>query len=325
MIRLTYILAASHSGSTLLAMLLGAHPDVCTVGELKWTSMGDVDQYRCSCGELIKKCGFWTGVRETMRDKGLEFEFDNVRTDVKASASPFERRLLSPLHRGPLLERIRDAALALSPGWAQRLRAHQARNRALMETVLNRTGRDVLVDSSKVGIRLKYLLRIPDVDIRIVRMIRDGRAVALTYTDPAGFADTSNPALKGGGSGDVASREHLRLPMQRAAREWRRSNEEAASILQELPTSQWTTLRYEDLCARPEEELRRLFTFIGVDPGKSRMDFRSTDHHVVGNGMRFDTTTEIRIDERWRKVLGPGDLETFASVAGSLNRGLGYA
>ncbi len=170
-----------------------------------------------------------------MHEKGFAFEFQDARTDVKSGTTPYERRLLNPLHRGPALERMRDAALALSPGWSRRLHEHQGRNRALMEAVLNRTGRDVLVDSSKVGIRLKYLLRIPDVDIRVVRLIRDGRAVALTYTDPAGFADTSNPALKGGGSGDVASREHLRLPMQKAAREWRRSNEEAASILSELP------------------------------------------------------------------------------------------
>ena len=47
-VRLVYILAASHSGSTLLAMLLGSHPDVCTVGELKATSLGNVEEYLCS-------------------------------------------------------------------------------------------------------------------------------------------------------------------------------------------------------------------------------------------------------------------------------------
>src|ERR1041384_2871141 len=57
--RLAYILSASHSGSTLLAMLLGAHPDACTVGELKLTSMGDVNQYRCSCGDRLMTCSFW--------------------------------------------------------------------------------------------------------------------------------------------------------------------------------------------------------------------------------------------------------------------------
>ena len=38
--RLAYLLAASHSGSTLLAMLLGAHPEACTAGELKATNLG---------------------------------------------------------------------------------------------------------------------------------------------------------------------------------------------------------------------------------------------------------------------------------------------
>jgi hypothetical protein len=33
--RLAYILAASHSGSTLLSMLLGSHPQIATVGEMK--------------------------------------------------------------------------------------------------------------------------------------------------------------------------------------------------------------------------------------------------------------------------------------------------
>ena len=84
------------------------------------------------------------------------------------------------------------------------------------------------------------------------------------------------------------------------------------------------TVRYEEMCANPEHELRRIFSFIGVDPHKARTDFRSTDHHVVGNGMRLDTTSEIRIDNRWRDVLGPGELQTFADVAGTLNRGLGY-
>jgi len=323
MIRLAYLLAASHSGSTLLAMLLGAHPDVCTVGELKWTSMGDIERYRCSCGELIKQCKFWARVRESMNAKGFPFDLKDARTDVRSGTRPYERRLLGPLHRGPFLEAVRDAALALSPGWRRRLREHLARNRALMETVLEATGKDVLVDSSKIGIRLKYLLRIPDLDIRVIRLIRDGRAVALTYTDPAAFADARDPALKGGGSG--ASRDHQRLSMERAAREWRRSNEEAEALLAQLPRTQWISLRYEDLCANPEAELRRLFSFIGVDPGKPRPDFRRTDHHVVGNGMRLDTTSEIRVDNRWKDVLGPAELRTFASVAGALNRGLGYA
>jgi hypothetical protein len=322
MTRLVYLLAASHSGSTLTAMLLGAHPEVCSVGELKWTSMGDVSRYRCSCGTLIADCSFWRDISTEMAKRGLDFDIRDARTDLRAGASDLQRRLLRPLHRGPVAEWIRDLALHATPGWPAHLRAHQARNRALIESVLARSGKRVLVDSSKIGIRLKYLRRIPGLDIRVIRVMRDGRAVSLTYTDPATFADATRQDLKGGGSG--ASRDHQRLPMAVAAREWRRSNEEADSVLRQMRRDEWIAVRYEDLCADPMGTLRRLSEFIGVDPDAVRLDFRSVEHHVVGNGMRLDTASEIRLDERWREALGPGELRTFADVAGPLNRRLGY-
>ncbi len=322
MTKLVYILAASHSGSTLLAMLLGTHRDVCSVGELKWTSLGDVERYRCSCRSLVTQCQFWAGVREGMRRRGYAFDFANPQTDVRATATRYERRLLRPLHRGPAFELLRDTALALSPGWSSRLRAHQDRNSAFIASILEQSGKRVLVDSSKIGVRLKYLLRAPGLDVRVIRLVRDGRAVAQTYTDPATFADASDPALKGGGSGDA--RDGERLSMYDAAREWRRSNEEAEALLAALPRSRWTHVSYEQLCTNSERILEALFTFIGADPSAPRVDFRNTDHHVIGNGMRLDSTSEIRLDDRWLRTLSGADLETFAVVAGPLNSRLGY-
>jgi hypothetical protein len=303
-------------------MLLGAHPEVCTVGELKWTSMGDVSRYRCSCGTLITACPFWRDISAELGRRGIEFDISNARTDLRSGATELQRRLLRPLHRGALAEWVRDAALQATPGWRAHVRAHQARNLALVETILARSGKRVIVDSSKIGLRLKSLLRIRSLDVRVIRIVRDGRAVSLTYTDPATFADATRQELKGGGSG--ASRDHQRLSMIAAAREWRRSNEEAEAILRQLPPDRWTAVRYEDVCADPAGTLRRLAGFIGVDPAAVRLDFRSLEHHVVGNGMRLDTATEIRLDERWREALGEGDLHTFGEVAGALNQRLGY-
>jgi len=113
--------------------------------------------------------------------------------------------------------------------------------------------------------------------------------------------------------------------MEAAAREWRRSNEEAEAVIRRTDPSHVTTVRYEDLCENPEHVLRRLFTFIGANPDVLRLDFRQAEHHVVGNGMRLDSTSEIRVDERWRQALGPTELEIFAGIAGPLNRRLGYA
>jgi len=320
--RLVYLLAASHSGSTLLAILLGSHPEICTAGELKLTSLGDVDRYLCSCRTKIRECPFWSGIREKMHLRGFDFDISDAGTDLVSGADPYLRRLLRPLHRGPVLEFFRDAALGLSPAWRSRLARFQTSNSALAESICVSTGRNVIVDSSKVAIRLKYLLRNPALDVKVVRLIRDGRGVALAYVDPARFADASDPGLRGGGMG--SSREGEKLEIADAALEWRRSNEEADAILAALDPSRWRSVRYEDLCSEPDTTLRSLFSFLDVDPGVGLPQLDFDGLHVIGNGMRLDSSRMIRLDERWRKALTPAHLRVFDSVAGSLNRRLGY-
>jgi hypothetical protein len=321
--RLVYILAASHSGSTLLAMLLGAHPDAVTVGELKATSLGAVGRYRCSCGELIQQCAFWQQVRERMAQRGLDYDVTRARTNILELESRYAARLLRPLHRGAVVEAFRDVALSLSPTWRRHLTETQARNLALIQSIGELSGAQVIVDSSKLGLRLKYLLRLPSLDVKVIRLIRDGRGVALTYVNPTDFADARDAQRRGGGSGfEGAGRPGL--AMEEAAREWRRSNEEADALLEGLRPSQWTAVRYEDLCRNSAETLQQLCRFAGLDPDRAVMDFRSVVHHVVGNGMRHDSTSDVRLDERWRDALTTGQLNTFDAVAGDLNRRYGY-
>jgi hypothetical protein len=321
-IPLVYILAASHSGSTLLALLLGSHPEVCTVGELKANSLGDVSRYRCSCGAAIKECPFWTGLAADMRAQGLAFDLERPGTDYAAVPGAWARRLLRPLHRGPGLERLRDGLLRWAPGWDAHLARAQRANAALARAVLARTRRRVIVDSSKIGVRLKFLLRNPAFDVKVLRLVRDGRGVALSYMDPARYADAAQGALRGGGMG--GSRDAERLPLAAAAHEWRRSQEEAAALLGGLEPGRFTQLRYEELCADTPAVLRRLFAFVGVDPA-ARFGLRETEHHVIGNGMRLDPGHEVKLDERWREALGPAELRVFDRVAGDLNRRLGYS
>jgi len=322
--RLAYILAASHSGSTLLSMLLASHEQVATVGELKLSSgtMGDVSRYRCSCGESIRQCPFWIMVKQGMKARGFKFDLASAGTDYSAAESWYSRRLLAPMHKGRLFEIVRDAALGLSSQWRRTLPEIHGRNAALAATVAEIAGAKVVVDSSKVAVRLKYLLRNPELDVRVIRLIRDGRGVALTYMDPARFADARNPALRGGGSG--GDREGERLSMTEAAYEWRRDNEEAEHVLAYVDRARWAEVRYEELCIDPNGTLDKLLEFLGLQPSKRICDFRVVPSHVVGNGMRLDATSEISLDDRWRESLSKRDLRQFDEVSGKMNRRYGY-
>ena len=67
-VKVIFIASLSHSGSTLLDLMLNAHPEVASVGELK--QLGRFArlekpnrQLRCTCGaESLLSCEFWTRV-----------------------------------------------------------------------------------------------------------------------------------------------------------------------------------------------------------------------------------------------------------------------
>ena len=304
---LAYILAASYSGSTLLAMLLGAQSDACTVGEMRAPDVGNPEEYYCSCGAKITACGFWMRVSADMAKKGVHgFDITDASLSIYDTRDRYISRLLAPLPRGPVLETARDAALGLSPAWRAHLQKTQSRNAALVEVLRGITGAQVVVDSSKLSLHLKYLLRSPALKIKVIHLLRDGRAVT---TSMLGHGLTRRTRAK-----TVAA----------AASSWRGNNETAERLLARLPASQWLQIRYEDLCRDPEGLLDRLCEFLGMDRGRIILDFRSKQQHVLGNDMRLKSTSEIRLDERWRTQLSQEDLAVFETAAGELNRKYGY-
>lgn len=295
---LVYIQSAAHSGSTLLALQLARHPDVCTVGELSGTPYRARPGYRCSCGSELGECGFWQGVCAAMARRGFSYSATTAETDIRNAPDPYVRRLLKPLHRGPLLELVRDAAMLLSGAARSHIRRNQRLKAALVESVVECTGRPVLVDSSKAGVQLKYHLRNPRFDVKVIWLVRDGRGVARSLM------------------------RNQRMSMRQAAYEWLRSNEEARVILRRLAPGAWTRVRYEEFCADPEGTLAALWRFMGVAPAAPQ---ERAEQHVLGHVSRLNAGRAIRADEKWRTELSAADLRTFAAIGGAMNRELGYA
>lgn len=319
--QLIYLAAASHSGSTMTAMLLGAHPDLCSVGELKSVHLGDKDSYLCSCKTLVSECDFWQGVSEKMAKRGQDFCISTAGMDIRTGATPYETRLFKPLVRAPFMELIRDSLLLLSPTWRRQLPKLQQRNADYVSAIAEQAGVKAVVDSSKIGIRLKYLLKNKDLDIKVIWVVRDGRGVSLAYKNPSEYADAKDPKFRGGGSGQT---QESGRGVESGAHEWIRCNQETQVILNTMNKDKWVKVHYEDICNNTEETLDKLFEFIGVDSSKKRLDFKTVEHHVVGNGMRLDDCDAIKLDERWKDKLNDTDLKQFYRVAGEYHKSLGY-
>lgn len=301
MVDFTYILAASHSGSTLLTMLLASHPEVASVGEtsaLLWR--GKSDSATCSCGAALDACAFWASVREGMRRRGVDCGSQDFQTDFRLPACRWTDRVLRAEFHGPMLEAVRDAFLAASPAWRRcGPRIIQA-NAALIEAVVELKGARVFLDSSKEPHRLKFLMRIPSLRVKVIQLVRDGRGVAASYLKRNEF------------------------PLRRACDEWRRSIVSEEHILRCFSPDRVLRLRYEDFCQDVAGHARRIFEFLGVDPSHSIRDFHKADHHILGNRMRLSATGEIRLDEKWRSTMTPESLTVFESMGGAINRRYGY-
>lgn len=139
-----FIASLGHSGSTLLDLMLNAHPEVASVGELKQLTRYARFQRdrgrtpRCSCGApSLGKCPFWTKVDACTKDHGGR-HLGELNVEDYANTETFQR----------------DNALLF---------------RAICEV----TGKDVIVDSSKQIERLALLLDNPDLDVFPIFLVRD--------------------------------------------------------------------------------------------------------------------------------------------------------
>lgn len=197
------------------------------------------------------------------------------------------------------------AALRLLRKWSSAAAAHvrMAENSWAVADAMTAVGRTpFVVDSSKSPLRLKLLYMQRPECVRVVELVRDGRAVA------------------------ASAMRRRDMSARMAARIWKRDNQNLAVMLRSVPAHSKTRVHYEDLCENPTRELGRLCGFLGLtfDAGMLTLWQRPV-HNIPGNPMLFNRSHRtINKDERWRRDLSNQDLRTFARVAGRVNQSFGY-
>lgn len=302
MLDIVYIMGHGYSGSTLLTFLLGAHPAVATVGEVGVAPRSEtpVERFTCSCGVPILGCAFWERVGALMSARRQRLDLRELRHEFRAPGRFITDRALRAEQRGPLLEAVRSLVLALPP--ARRELGRQLRFHVdLGQSILEAQGGRVLLDASKRPRRALYLSRAPGVAVRVIHLVRDGRAVA------------------------HSTMRHEKVGAAEAAQAWERENRACEIVRRSFPASRWITVRHEDVCADAPSRLAELDRFMGVPPRPADARQRRADHHVIGNRMRLLPAGPLRLDERWRTQLSASDRAVIERIVGPRNARYGYA
>jgi hypothetical protein len=142
-LKIFFIASLSHSGSTLLDLMLNAHPDVVSVGELK--QLGRFARFekpgrqlRCTCGAgSLLACEFWTRVSALTKTA-------TGRTIGELNVEDYHDKM-----------------------------SFDEDNAALFRAISTVAGKRYIVDSSKRVDRLSLLIANPSLDVFPIFLLRD--------------------------------------------------------------------------------------------------------------------------------------------------------
>ncbi|MFF0579267.1 sulfotransferase [Streptosporangium saharense] len=282
--RVVFLGGLGRSGTTLLERLLGEVPGIVPLGEVAhlW-SRGVLANENCGCEQPFGTCPFW-------REVGAR-AFGGWSRELAGRVVTLGRRVDRTRHIPALAQLMADGRTG-APCWPSRRTAalgeYAAAHRRLYDAAGEIADCPVVVDSSKHA-SLAFCLAAAGVDVHVVHVVRDPRAVAHSWHRRVVRPENGSPMT--------------RWSPARTSVHWLAQNLGIELLARGgVPV---TRVRYEDLVRAPADTLRHLTARIGLP---ARLDFLtggeallSRAHTVAGNPVRF-TVGPLGLvpDEAWR-------------------------
>jgi len=303
--KVIFIAGYSRSGSTLLGRLLGCGAGCFHIGEAHqlW-KQGFQRNGSCQCGELFHQCPFWTAV--------MAEALGEARDGQVAALRELRRRVFRPWRRWVTIRRF-----MLTNRYWQATQEYGDLWERLVRAICRIGAASVVIDSSKSAAQGLALTHADGLEVHVVHLLRDSRAVAHSLR--------RNKMTRG-----PSGREML-MPKQGyvdTAQHWLRAHR-AAEALRDRAAS-YQQLRYEDLTTDPAGRVAAVFENAGWAPGP--MDFLREEtvdlgdgHAVAGNPMRFKAGSHrIQLDDKWRQEMSPSAKAFMSLMTGRVLRRYGY-
>lgn len=307
-VKVLFIAGWGRSGSTILSKLLGQIPGFLSVGEIRFIwDRGLLRESSCACTRSLRECPVWREAVSFLIEESRE-EIERLR-DIR---DRFKTRHLlrhaigrRELKNGRLSNDLSDYVSSLAQVY-----------RGLQGT----TGCRVIVDSSKYPSHGFLIDLIPDVDLRILHLVRDPRAVAFSWQrkrlyEPA----ASEPKLMNRHGG---IRSSLQWVLWNAVTEywWSRRRDEG----------RYMRLSYEEFAQAPRKTIIAVRDFVGES---AAVDFFSSSHtatlqpthELSGNPSRFQSgAVDILADSEWIEKMRARDRMLVSALTGPMLARYGY-
>lgn len=295
-VKVLYIAGYSFSGTTILANILGQLEGFFSAGELRCTWEENlIRNYRCGCGAHFRDCSTWSAI------------FDEAFGGIDA----VDAQTMVRLREGRA-----DLPTMILPGGKQRLanrlQSYLQTLEKLYQAIPGVTGSRIIVDSSKSPLYGYMLGLLPNVDLYVVHVVRDPRAVqysCLKRKDPKYRKWRDHNPLTG-----CLTWSACNLTIERF---WQQSD-------------RYLQLHYETFAQNPRAAVEQILDLVQEnvehlpisEAGEIELH---TNHTAIGNDNRFKTgTVALRLDERWKSEMKPFDQLAVSVFASPLCWRYGY-
>ena len=279
-VKVLFIVGAGRSGSTLLHNILGQFRGTFGAGELRFLwDRGLQDDDHCACGELFSECPRWS----------------------KIVATAFGNDLPDPARMTELRERVRNRHMwtTFLPAAARQLQDRQREyttNMARLYPAISEvTDCDLIVDSSKYPSHGFMLQQIPQIELHVLHLVRDARAVSYSW----------QVKKKYGTEHDGSVRYMDRFSPLRTALWWISWNR-SAELIWGPRAERYRRWTYEAFVTEPERHLTELFQWVEVpanitDVVQNGAVEMKPLHCFSGNPSRFNLgAVPLKQDQRWQ-------------------------
>lgn len=273
------LFSSGRSGSTVLATLLGRAAGVFYAGELQplWGPSRLQDEL-CSCGQAVFACPVWGPIFNIFLGQ------DNIDRQIS--------------YLRTLRDHTSRARHILFEGWMIGKKERQRRKAqflALTErfyhVISQTTGCPIIVDTSKWPSYSVLLGQIGSLDLRLVHLVRDPRAVAFSWTRSKAWKNARGAIVR-------------RSPPLLSAWRWLVQNALIEAFRPRF--SRYMLVKYEDFVADPVSTLADILRFVGSQAAAPQIiaerPASASPGHILGaNPDRFNRMSlRVRADNEWR-------------------------
>lgn len=278
-VKVLYVVGAGRSGSTLLTNILGQLDGFANIGELYYLwENGILNDGVCGCGKRVQDCLQWQ-----------EPLYDVFGDDVVAAAhtmNDFLQRAVRTRHIPVwLISSIANRRLK-----SERTTIEQIER--FYSVLGSKNGGKVLVDASKFPSYALLLSRLPAIDLYVLHLVRDPRAVAYSWQRKK--LDPATNELFG------------RMGQTKSSIVWTAWNSSSELLRYRMAKhDKYLRIQYEDFIAAPELTIAKISEFTSETvtslsfSAKQEIALKPT-HCIAGNPVRFQVgATRLKSDDEW--------------------------